>query len=960
MRTARSNRPLALIAAYAVIVAAALLVVPRLATGDWLSFFPSLVGVGIAGACLRNSHQGNATWKKELLEQVIASALIGAVWLFVFSLPRAVLWFSPAWIVLSAAVRFGARVAATTHEFNPIVYLRRVAAGRPAGLIARAFRALGFLAPALAPFLVALVPVLLVYTILGIQTPGFAHPAHRTLLVGALVWALAWGVFAAWRPATLGSLHLVLLPLATAAFLLGVTRAFDASWLVWVGWSAALVLAYRAAALGRFNPQAARPGPEALRLLLVVGGAGWLMKGFLNRGIQGTGDALWYATMLADMVAQTRAHGFPVWSGQTTYQFNGAIYPLRVAPAFHHLGALLDLASGRTLTPISLQNLLIFLVGLGAALVTYFAAAVTLAERRWGAALLALLYLACPGVLGVAYNTDLYMSWMTVPFVPLAIFAVLRNFDAPRLPWTLFLAAALGLCWWGHSPIALWTTAGVALVQAWGLARRPPGRDGWIALGAGAVLFLAIAAYPVGSVLLYPPEPGVNAADFQRATAGNIAMFLRQVFPQVLEPVSWNGRALSDFQLGYTLWVLLLASVAWGRGRLGRAGRAVLAVAVGIAILLTPFPGWHDGWWAIVPAFFRNTTGNWVMNRLYVLLAAATVVAATTLIAAAPARMHRWVVAFLAVGCAWSFAEAGKFSPLSRKQLTAWTTATALLRSENVMVTRFAYLVFPSLPPTFSDGVVAPELEFRLLDRVSLRPLAVGREAAAAQARLLGTYDFTPDPGGDAWLVIGDRLRLEAGKHYLLALDPVPGAAAATGVIQVKGPSFFREYSLPAYGGDQAFGTGGEHSHFLPIWTSLPQGEEVRVIFVPQGMTVEQTNHFAQLRLEEYDATRLPVQVTGWTPYEAKVHAEIPAWLESPRAFQRGYAASVNGSPAEVRKSPFGLTMVAVPAGESEVVLQYVAPAGLRALFWISVLAILGALAAGTFRLVRPRAPLRV
>jgi len=76
---------------------------------------------------------------------------------------------------------------------------------------------------------------------------------------------------------------------------------------------------------------------------------------------------------------------------------------------------------------------------------TYFAARIVLGDRRWAAAILAIVYLTCLGILAFAYDSDLYMSWMTVPWVPVAFLAVYRNAIKPR--WSSTLILAVGLCW---------------------------------------------------------------------------------------------------------------------------------------------------------------------------------------------------------------------------------------------------------------------------------------------------------------------------------------------------------------------------------------------------------------------------------------------------------------------------------------------------------------------------------
>ena len=66
----------------------------------------------------------------------------------------------------------------------------------------------------------------------------------------------------------------------------------------------------------------------------------------------------------------------------------------------------------------------------------------------------------------------------------------------------------------------------------------------------------------------------------------------------------------------------------------------------------------------------------------------------------------------------------------------------------------------------------------------------------------------------------------------------------------------------------------------------------------------------------------------------ARPQAPEDAWLETPRMYQDGYEARVDGRPAAVVESPDSLVSVAVPRGLSDVQLSYVAPIGLRALFF--------------------------
>jgi len=427
--------------------------------------------------------------------------------------------------------------------------------------------------------------------------------------------------------------------------------------------------------------------------------------------------------------------------------------------------------------------------------------------------------------------------------------------------------------------------------------------------------------------------------------------FLREVFPSVLLPLSSNGRQLSDFQLGYALWGLLLFSLWYLRRSRKSETWILLGASMLLAVLLTPIPGLDLKLWTAVPALVRNITGNWVMNRLYLVLAGTVIFGAAAIMAGGMLdhpRRRRWLAVLLALGCVWSLVEAAKFAKGSRNGRRPPETAVDLLRPENVLLTSYSYLIFPQPPGTFTHGNADPAMEERLLARDTLAPIATNPAAALATGREVFSGYFGPSfQPGMSWLELPTPLTLEPHRRYLLACEFLK-PEKAIGVLQFTGRSFFREYALPAYGGLKAFGAGGEHANWLSLWTSAPAAEKVTVRFLQasEAGTPGELAPFAHLRLFVYDPAVLPVQVEDWIPYRARVCSPAPAWLETPRMFQTGYVAAVNGRPAAVRKTPGGLVGIAVPAGDSRVKLVYRPPLGLAALFWVS-LAGMGGLAAG-------------
>jgi hypothetical protein len=711
-----------------------------------------------------------------------------------------------------------------------------------------------------------------------------------------------------------------------------------------------LVLAlYQAAAVALFRglrkicPRSR--GAENWRWLVLIGGSLGLFRAFLTPALRGAGDALWYDNMLADMLQQVRAGVFPVFAGQGVNQFNGAIYPLRVAPGLHYLGALLDLATFRALEPVPLMNLLIVGLGVLSVLSCYVCLVALAPQRRGLACVFSLLFLACPGVIQLPYIADLYMSWTTVPAVCWSLWAWSRAYAEPSTGRLALAGGTLGLLWWGHTPIALWMTAFAALGLGvrWLLGvgqRRAP----WPEI-AGAAALLLVAAYPLVSVLVAAPEAGARIGDFQVAAPGNIAYFVKQAFPGVLMPLSSTTRMLSDLQLGYGLWaILLLALCAAALGR-GMAGGLLAVFAAAMAVLLTPIPGTNLILWAHVPAFIRNATGNWPMNRLYLVMGALVVWAAWLnvvpwLCGRRTSRLALYGI--LGASLAWGAFQANRIAVEFGRSPVVPESGRQAMQPENAQLTRFSYFVFPAMPAYYTHGTTDPSLENRLFRRDTGEFLLGNREllesGSSGAAVQVASGELAADRSQSPHYHLEPSFTLEPGQRYALVFDFHHPQAVGTLVLRLPGYSSF--YFLPEFGSAKSFGGTPGHSHLLVLGNSLATPEELSLEFHTRDpWQVRDVGRFAGYRLLRYDPNLLPIRVTSLIPYRAQVTSPAPAWLETPRMYQDAYQAVVEGRRVPIAKSREGLVMIPVPRGFSRVKLQYYPPAYLLASFWASALA---------------------
>lgn len=675
---------------------------------------------------------------------------------------------------------------------------------------------------------------------------------------------------------------------------------------------------------------------ELLRCALLTVVALLLTQPYFSPRLIGTGDALWNHHLLADAVTQFRAGVFPVFVGQSDFSFNGAVYPIRAAPYYQYFAGFLDLVTGRSLGFFALQHLTVILSVLAGIFSSYLALAWIAPDRRWTAAGLAALYVLCPGVAGLFYAQDLYMSTMTLPWVPLACAAMLRAFDDDSLLPPTVLAFSLAALWWAHSPIALWATLIATAVNVVLLVRAAAKKSALRRAAVAVALFALLAAYPVISVFLLR-TPGETIVPYLMDRT-ELLREVRAVFPASLLPLNAAASSLTLLQLGYALWLALAAAAAGWCCRCRLSTGLLLSSAVFLLILVFPVPGITRALWFSFPETLVGMTLYWPMQRLYILIAALTIVCAQRALADLPVtapRPARFAVTLcLLLGLLWSAREFTLFIRRADAQADTVADSRRWARSENIAIQRHTYGLFSGRPAYFTHGVVDPRIEFRLLDPANHRIIASNYPSPSSRPfsdEFSGVIDANP-----GILNLRPALTLTPGEPYFLTLEFT--RPDTTGVLQLIGDDFYREYTLPLSGEALAFGSPATAEKSIALWTTAPSPRAVQLRFIPTAAGARASDYipFARYRFSTYDPSTLPVRVDSLIPLRARVRSSAPALVETPRMSVPGYVATVNGVNAPVHKSPQGLVTFPVPAGDSIVELRFVGPLALRVAFWLS------------------------
>ncbi len=674
-----------------------------------------------------------------------------------------------------------------------------------------------------------------------------------------------------------------------------------------------------------------KPRLAALLVLFSVGT--YAAEPFLRGTFVGTGEAYNYSLSVADAVTQARSGVFPVLVGQTEYAFNGRIHPLRTAPWYCCAACILDFTTFHSLNFWQLQDSILALSIVGTAFTAYGSLRLLAGASRTVALLGAVVFEFSPAVLSTSYSMDLFMTITALPLVPIVAAGNMASFTRRSPSTYLVLGAAIGMAWLAHPPVALWLSAATAVIQLVLWVTRMPTLRAMVAVVPGLLVCLLFASYSFISTEQMHMVGGLSRhEDFSP-----LFVELRKAFPDCLKPVSAEARSLSDFQLGYVSWALLLVGGAAALWRRHLASLTLFAIAGFLVLLDLPVPHLTEYIWLHLPPLFPQLTNIWPMQRLYLVVTGLIVAACCALwrdadrrLRASPLACRAIVIALCAVGLVWVTEQARFFIKRGDVLQHKGDESADLQRSENIDLTLTSYALL-GISDRFVNGVMDVGREFRVLrdpDRLEIAnnwsPVTAGRMRAHG---VLHTVAMEANPAH-----LSPLIRLEPDRRYFLTLRFRP--APFDGLLIMRGRHFIRDYPLPSAGQKRGFGMKPGNDPSIVLWTTDPDGTEIQMML----LGYQQGGIFADFELREIDPGSFPVELHGLVPLSGRVRVRESAWLETPRRFIPGYSATVDGAPVQVAISPQEAVMIKVPSGEHEFRLSYRGSPLLLGAFWTSFL----------------------
>ena len=684
---------------------------------------------------------------------------------------------------------------------------------------------------------------------------------------------------------------------------------------------------------------------ETTRWILIGATATWIFWPAYTIKPSGAGDAYWYTMMLSDYLEQLRSGIFPVWIGQTDYAFNGAFFPLRLAPAFQHFGGLVDFATFQTLDYLAIKNIILAIIPLASVYSAYFTIRAMSPNRSNLALVLALIYLLSPSLIAPWIIGDQYMTFLTAPFLPVVFYGYWRSQVDNDTTGHLLLGTGIGILWLIHTPIAIWSSLFASVLYIFKLiTHRRSGRECRMA-ALSLVIYLLLGTYPVISALSIEM---VNLS----TDANSIFLEAQKIFPQILLSSVSKGNGPANYQPGYAALLAGFIGLMISIKRRNRDAIAFSIASLMMIFLILPIKGISQWIWAHIPQIILNATNTWAAQRLSIIWVTLLIFTLAAAVARTPIRLSRplfkiGLFAASIIAISWSIREAYILRSHISRTIPNGSDWKSSYAKHNIILTRYPYSYFKSTPPYFSHAYMNAVLENRLLDRTNLKVTISNYDSAASGSisggnRLISSGLLRAvNDNNSVFYILQQSFIIEPKTHYALRINFL--TSGENGYLQISGDKLFREYILPDSGAGmgtqngppQSFGTTASSSHIVPLYTDASKPSTLRITnILPERPKINEFD-CANYELWEYKPDQLPIGIQSISPYRANVKTTKPAYLETPRMWLDGYKAKLNGNIISVSRSPNNLCMIPVETGISTIELIYSPPAMVKYSYWL-------------------------
>jgi hypothetical protein len=613
----------------------------------------------------------------------------------------------------------------------------------------------------------------------------------------------------------------------------------------------------------------------------------------------GGSDARFYQYILHDAIAQLNHGIFPTYVGQSEYTFFGG--PVIRAPYYLLLGQFINGLTFNHLSALCIQHLTVLFSALAAAFLTYMLLINSLSSNkeisyrsnskqtlRWFAAALAFFYVSCPGVMALIYRYDMYYSFMTIPFVPIVIFGLIRTQQKNDLTGPILTAMGLSLIWFAHPPIALWVTFICFLFYGLRFLFLRKGFKGLLIFSG---FFLLLSCWQFVSIFSMGIEQGYGAGKlttqmlfsvFHTNTdySNNMVIELKSAFPGILLPLESKTQSfLSFFQLGYSLWLTVLAATLVSiYSKNCFTLRSLLGCILFLLLILYPLPFIGDFIWSHMPPIIAVLTDSCPMQRFYVILAAITTFAGILTFNSFHSKKSLYALYGILIALTgWSLNQTTYFSKGLVGKNNSWATP------KNIYFTPGQVSAAPYV------GIYDPALKQQILNNKKIpiqhldNEIFLMNKCFANKNTKHWNLTVSADPKSLPSLA---AFNLIPNQQYILCLNAESQSEISMG---------FRI-------NDELFaGLANANQKNIPIpFFTFPNKNHTSTITFDNVQSAKPVK-LIKANIISYTSPELPIQVISYTPYKAFVMTPSNnTYLRIFKRFYPGYEAKVNGTSVSI------------------------------------------------------------
>jgi hypothetical protein len=661
----------------------------------------------------------------------------------------------------------------------------------------------------------------------------------------------------------------------------------------------------------------------------------------------GAADAHWYQNILHDALIQLDHGIFPVYVGQSQFNFFGSSN-MR-SPYYLLFAQLLHLLTFGQLDSLYIQHLTVLVSAFAAAFITYFLLTQLIPQKRWSSLLLAFLYISCPGVIGLIYYCDMYHSFMSIPYIPIAIYGIIRTHQKNDYLGYIITTIGLSLALMAHPPIAIWTMGVCFYIYCLRIIFLRKGLIGLLIVPCLLVilnLWQFVSMQTLGLRDYLSDQP--HYVDWIMKT-------IKNDIPGVFLPLGWSSeQAITPFlQLGYSFWIIVLVGLIIAlRPACHFLIRALVACVLLLLILLYPVPLVTPFLWSLTPKALRTLT-LWPMQRFYIILAVLTsfigalIISKISLISGA--LIKRLLTCFLVLVFSWNMYQTFYF--INYGQKVVQSTSNFWLFPENM------FFMANGLLPIHNNITIThydPKLKNLLLNEQQNPVEGYNNEQQVINECIKHLTTFSQASMTKIAQSFPINLISSTPQHILKINSPTDNRLFLclkttlnnTGInLAVIKPQNGTNTSLNARtDANLSYGLSTQIVS-IPIFHSIMDELNVYASVTPRENLKPNEPSLVSIQsygLISYDPDKLPIRITSFTPYKANVETQIDnTYLQIFKEYFPGYKAKVDGKDVSVLESKTE-RMVMIPLtnkGVHQIELYYEGTPLMKFTFYISAFA---------------------